>query len=241
MNHRYLPLILGFIFLLYGSAYGKERSQSKEQVIYPFSGVLQDENLNMISGVYPLRFALYKSAKSRRAIWNERVWVGVDGGRYTIRLGARKALPRNLKPEKMFVGVSLEGVGEILREPLLETSLVVPARTETGRPSSKDVVVTGKGRKNSDIADRAMHAYEADHASNSDRLGNLTVTDLKTMFAPGKVKTGSRTKETDAAGGPGGKLYALECPRGYVVTGVQGGSGKYLDSISLICSPLELD
>ena len=167
--------------------------------------------------------------------------MGVDGGRYTVRLGARKALPKNLKPEKMFVGVSLVGVGEILREPLLEPAPVVPAAAAASAPGPRDVVVSAKTTRNSDIADRAMHAYEADHASNADRIGNLTVTDLKAMFAPGKVKTGSRTKETDSAGGPGGKLYALECPRGYVVTGVQGGSGKYLDSISLICSPLELD
>ena len=133
----------------------------------------------------------------------------------------------------------MEGVGEILRTKLIESAAIQVVQ----QPAPTTSIPPQKSAKSSssDIAERAMHAFEADHATNADKVGNLTVSDLKKMFTPGKIKTGNRSKETEPAGGPGGKLYELECPRGYVVTGIRGGEGKYLDSISLICSPLELE
>ena len=55
----------------------------------------------------------------------------------------------------------------------------------------------------------------------------------------GKVRISSSKRYTGSAGGEGGVTYELKCPKGHVVTGVRGGSGIYLDSIQLICSPLE--
>ena len=224
---------------------GIPEAKSKDtRKVVPFAGLLQDENLNPISGVFPIRFSLYKTEGSRRAVWNEKLWVSVDGGRYAVTLGEDKRIPRTLELDQLYIGVQLEGVGEILREKLTPAPPVAVESVIAPAPPANVPVQTNTPRtvkSPTDIAERAMHAFEADHAINADKLGNLTVSDLKKMFAPGKVTTGSRTRETEQAGGPGGKLYELECPKGYVVTGVRGGSGKYLDSISLICTPLELN
>ncbi len=215
----------------------KITKKAKQAVAY--SGILQDENLNPISGVYPLRFGLYRSPTGRRAIWTNRLWVSVDSGRYTINLGEGKPIPGRLKLEELYVGVSIDGVGEVLREKLIQESPTTPPQgPNTVQPASPPKKADKSTSRSSNIADRAMHAFEADHAVNADKIGNLTVEDLKrTIVKP--VKIGSRTRETGQAGGPGGKFYEENCPKGYVVTGIRGGSGKYLDSISLICSPLE--
>jgi hypothetical protein len=237
-------LIVTFLFsgVLASPAHARpSRKKVNTPITVPFSGVLQDENLNPISGVFPIRFGLYKTASSRRAVWNERVWVAVDAGRYVVNIGARKPIPARLKVENLFVSVSMEGVGEILREPLVKESskvFALPSAT-SGSAGTPTAAGPASSRSTSDIAERAMHAFEADHAVNADKIGNLSVSELQKMFAPAPVRVGSRTKESNTAGGPGGKLYDVECPKGYVVTGIRGGSGKYLDSISLICSPLE--
>ena len=237
-------LALGFLAASGSNESIAKQKKSSAQVV-SFNGTLQDENLNVISGVFPMTFSLYKTEGSRRAIWSERVWVAVDSGRYSVNLGSRKPIPARLNLEKMYVGVSLESVGELLREPLMaqEENPVVAVPTEGRAPVAVAPTPTPRpsGKGQPDIAERAMHAFEADHATNADKIGNLSVMDLQKMFEPKKVTTGSRTRETESAGGPGGKLYELECPKGYVVTGVRGGSGKYLDSISLICSPLSMN
>ncbi len=241
---RKLLMVAGLVLVWSSSATAAKAKGADAQVV-SFNGTLQDENLNVISGVFPMNFSLYKTEGSRRAIWSERVWVAVDSGRYSVNLGSRKPIPARLKLEKMYVGVSLEGVGELLREPLMadsDPSVIAPTQnTAPVAPVAPRVAARPSGKGASDIAERAMHAFEADHATNADKIGNLSVNDLQKMFAPKKVTTGSRTRETESAGGPGGKLYDLECPKGYVVTGVRGGSGKYLDSISLICSPLSMN
>ena len=55
----------------------------------------------------------------------------------------------------------------------------------------------------------------------------------------GKVKIGAAKRYSEQVGGTGGNPYTLQCPPGHVVTGIKGGAAAYLDSISLICSPLE--
>ena len=55
----------------------------------------------------------------------------------------------------------------------------------------------------------------------------------------GKSKIGEAKRYTDQVGGSGGRPYTLECPPGFVVTGIRGQAAGYVDQISLICSPLE--
>ena len=55
-----------------------------------------------------------------------------------------------------------------------------------------------------------------------------------------EVKVAARTYSPPAAGGDGGTAFSMLCPDGYVVTGLSGGSGLYVDRVSLICSPLRL-
>ena len=54
-----------------------------------------------------------------------------------------------------------------------------------------------------------------------------------------KVTLGSNTFNAPTAGGNGGTPFQQLCPDGYVVTGLRGGSGLYIDRVGIICSPLE--
>ena len=75
----------------------------------------------------------------------------------------------------------------------------------------------------------------------ADKLGSLTEEEFyeRLKGGTGKGKIGSNKRFTAMAGGDGGVPYELKCPKGHVVTGIRGGEGIYLDSIQLICSPLE--
>lgn len=111
---------------------------------------------------------------------------------------------------------------------------------------SKDTA-TKKGRAAGDskgvveYAETAGLAYEAEHAKVADRVGDWSQAELEDHLknVSGKVRISSSKRYTGSAGGEGGVTYELKCPKGHVVTGVRGGSGIYLDSIQLICSPLE--
>jgi len=207
----------------------------------PYNGHLQNENMGPIAGIYPIKFSLYKTRKGRRAVWSENTWVAVENGRYSVEIGGQKKLPRKLKLERLFLGVEIAGVGEILRERLIPRE---SAFSET-QPTGPEVVASPAREPTSSnptpqgsAVDVAMLAYEAEYAKNSAKLNNMDVEELKKyVYVP--VKLGTNTRNTGAAGGSGGYEFNESCPRGYVVTGMRGAAGKYLDSLSLICSPLE--
>ena len=87
----------------------------------------------------------------------------------------------------------------------------------------------------------AGFAYEADRAHNTDAVGGLTATEILKMVKESKteVTIGGRSRNSETAGGTGGQPYTLRCPKGYVVTGITGGAAAFVDSVSIICSPLE--
>jgi hypothetical protein len=136
-------------------------------------------------------------------------------------------------------------VGEVVREPFQGQAAKAVAKVET------PVVTTGSSSHPGSVkyADTAGFAVEADHAKNADRIANLTVEDLirKVVEEGGgggggndKVKIGSGKRYGNRVGGPGGTAeYNEACPKGYVMTGVKGGAGIYLDSIQIVCSPIE--
>ncbi len=55
----------------------------------------------------------------------------------------------------------------------------------------------------------------------------------------GKTLLGTDNTVLPRVGGTGGSAYLRECPPGYVVTGIRGSSGALIDSVQLICSPLQ--
>jgi len=215
---------------------GDALARSGKSPRVPYTGQLQNENMRPIAGVYPMQFSLYKTRKGRRAVWSESLWVAVENGNYTVEIGARKKLPKKLKLERLFLGVEIVGVGEILRERLIpeSTPAIASGTPQAPAPPPAD---RNTSTQNSTV-DEAMFAYEAGYAKNAAKINNMDVEELK-QYIHVPVKLGPATKNTGAAGGSGGYEFNESCPKGYVVTGMRGAAGKYLDSISLICSPIE--
>lgn len=222
-------LILSFVFNVV--------AQEKEGInVISYKGRMVDEAGKPVSGIFPLTFKLYKSEKKGAPIWSEFQWVAVDRGVYVVRLGEKKALPKQDTSE-MFIGVEVKGVGEIARE------RVSPKAEHIGLGPAK------RDQSSVKYADSAGFAVQAEHAKNSDRIQNLTIEDLirKVLEEIGqggglgsKPKVGQPKHYGQRIGGPGGLgEYNEVCPKGQVMVGVRGGAGIYIDSIQIICAPIE--
>lgn len=203
-----------------------------------YEGKLQDAKRNPVGGVFPLTFSLHQGPKGGKSLWTESHFVAVDSGRYVTRLGEKRPIPPNVDIAQIYLAVSITGGDEIVRERLDPTARTEPEAA--GPPGRGDAAAPG-GRKVVDYAETAGLAYEAEHAKVADRVGSMSAADIeeKLKASSGRVTLGSKTRFTARAGGEGGVAYEVKCPKGYVVTGMRGGSGLYLDSAQLICSPLE--
>lgn len=206
-----------------------------------YEGKLQDGRRKPVGGVFPLSFSLHKRDKGGRALWSETHFVAVDSGRYVVELGSKRPLPPGLALEKMYLGVALTGGDEILREKVDPKAVRKDAAAGAAAQARPTPAGAAAGKKVVDYAETAGLAFEAEHAKVADRIGGLTVEDLEEKLekSGSKARVGGSKRYTSSAGGEGGVAYEVNCPKGYVVTGVRGGSGIYLDSIQLICSPLE--
>ena len=206
-----------------------------------YEGRLEDGQQKPLGGVFPLSFSLHRGPRRGKTLWSESHFVAIDNGSYAVTLGQKRPISRGLNLEKLYLSVSITGGDEIMREKLSGTTVrpddVRAAATKPTRPPT----VGGGSRQVVDYAETAGLAYEAEHAKMADRLGSLTEEALeeKLKSTGSRVRIGGTKRYTASAGGDGGVAYELKCPKGHVVTGIRGAGGKYLDSIQLICSPLE--
>ena len=229
------------------------KGKNQEKII-EFEGKLQNARRRPVSGVFPIKFSLYKGPKGGKAIWSENHFVAVDSGRYMVTLGKAKRLKKRFDLSKLYLGVSYAGGGEIQRERIepqeVESSMPTPAAASSSRAqppanSSRNAPVavrTSNGRTTVDYAEEAGIATYAHSAESAKRIGDLDEKDLLKRLdarSKGKATVGTKSRFSASAGGEGGSGYDLRCPKGTVVTGVRGTAGIYLDSIQLICSPLE--
>lgn len=215
-----------------------------------YKGKLLDDAGKPVSGIFPLTFRLHPSLKARNALWTETLWVAVDRGVYTVALGASKPLPRRDDLDKLVLSVSVRGGPELLREPFLPVEARPPVLT-AGPAGASHGGPGGRAGSGVRYAETAAYAVEADHAKNADRIQNLTLEDLVRRLAEeignalgqgagGKVRIGTTKRLGNRVGGPGGTgEYNEGCPKGHVMTGIRGASGNFIDSIQIICSPLE--
>ena len=208
----------------------------------PFRGELVDGDLQPISGVFPMTFKLYEAQDSAEPVWAEMQWVSVVEGEYRIDLGDTAAVPETLHGQTLIIGDELGTLGEITRHNVT----IAPAPEDGGPAPLPDLVFAH-------IAEHAQTTRYADEAGDCETLGGMTADDLNRyeevlgeinelraeIETRGAPQIGSRTVVLDRVGGTGGERYSAECPPGHVVTGIQGGSGALIDSIELICSPLE--
>lgn len=203
-----------------------------------YKGRVVDDTGKPVSGIFPMTFRLHAGVKAKKALWTESWWVAVDNGVYRVHLGEKKPLPARSDLSKMVLSVEIRGVGEVVREPFdAQASL-----DRTGGPAPAPHSLAKGGVK---YADNAGYAVEAEHAKNADRLQNLTVEELTRKVleeggARGGVRVGKTRRYGTRIGGPGGTAeYNEVCPPGMVMVGVRGGAGIYIDSIQIVCAPLE--
>lgn len=204
-----------------------------------FKGRVVDDSGKPVSGIFPMTFRLHVGLNSRKAIWSEFHWVAVDNGVYRIHLGEKKPLPGRADLSKLVLSVEIQGVGEVVREPFD----AAPGAERSGGPAQASHQPTKGGVK---YADNAGYAVVAEHAKNADRLQNLTVEELtrKVLEETGgvrdAVRVGKARRYGTRIGGPGGNVeYNEVCPPGTVMVGIRGAAGIYLDSIQIVCAPLE--
>jgi hypothetical protein len=229
-------VLFGSLFIGCATALAGIPASSEQPTVatVEYQGKVVDEDSRPVSGIFPMTFKVYEGLKSKKAIWSETFWVAVDRGLYKVTLGKRKPLPKRDDLERLVLGVEIKGVGEVVREPFPATGFQVRPLEQTSHKQG--------GVK---YAESAGYAVEAEHAKNADRLQNLTLEDLiRKLVEEGiggaKVQVGKTKKLGNRVGGPGGTAeYNENCPKGYVMTGIKGGAGAYVDSIQIICSPIE--
>tara|TARA_B100000530_G_scaffold12070_1_gene9237 strand:+ start:340 stop:1038 length:699 start_codon:yes stop_codon:yes gene_type:complete len=230
---KWFTILLALVWLLPA---GDGLAGPGKTVVY--EGKLQDANRKPIGGIFPLSFALHRNAKKGRSLWKEEHFVAIDEGRYEVQLGSKTPIPSGLDVSKLYLSVSVSGGNEIVRERLATGG---SARKEKPNEAAGKRGRTGDAKGIVEYAETAGLAYEAEHAKVADRVGDWGQAELEDHLKniSSKVRISSSKRYTGSAGGEGGVTYELKCPKGHVVTGVRGGSGIYLDSIQLICSPLE--
>lgn len=205
-----------------------------------YTGEFIDQESEPISAVFPLRFKLYPSESSRKHVWEEAHYVSVVDGRYTVALGTQQVLPEEATRETLYLAVELNGT-EVMRQPI--RARLVSDEVRIGRFQS------------SGTADWAERAGDADTVGgiSPDEFARVTQVSaierqVQTLRAESAQKAksgggggylGGTNWQSQYAGGSGGKDYSLECPQGYVMTGVQGRSGAVVDALRIVCQKLE--
>lgn len=225
--------------------------------VVEYTGKMVDESGKPVSGIYPITFKLYPATKSNRALWSETSWVGVSDGQYKIGIGSGKLLPAGQDFTKLMLAVEIKGK-ELSRAVFMDADTAKKVKAAQEQNAISQVKLVEDGGRDSKMpagnsgsvkyADSAGYAVSADHAKNADRLQNLTVEDLVKKMQEegggsaggGAVTVGKTRRYGDRVGGDGGTTeYNEVCPRGYVMVGIRGGAGKFLDSIQIVCAPLE--
>lgn len=203
--------------------------QGAQSKAYIYKGKIVDEQGRPVSGIFPMTFKIYPGLKAKKPLWSEFSWVAVDGGVYEVELGRKRPLPEREDMDKLVFVVEIRGVGEVVREPFMAQP--APERHQSHTKGGVQ------------YADSAGYAVEAEHAKNADRLQNLTLEEVlqKVGEVAGRgLKVGKARKYGNRIGGPGGSSeYNEICPPGTIMVGIKGAAGIYIDSIQIVCAPLE--
>ena len=219
--------------------------------ILVYEGKLQNAAGGPISGIFPVEFGLFRRSRGGKAKWKETHFVAVDSGSYVVELGRRSRIRGSLDLSRMHIGVKLAGK-QLLREPVQKDSVTTigTPKSPAARPRLAPVAPAAPVRKNKDgrtvvdYAEEAGEAYVAGQAKVAERIGSMTAKEIedavnKLKKFKGGATIGTTRRYTELAGGTRGVEYTLSCPKGHVVTGITGGAGLYIDSMKLICQPLE--
>lgn len=245
-----LVIALVQLFPTADTAAARRSSATSKAKTIEFEGKLQNAKRRPIAGVFPLKFSLYRGPKGGRSVWSESHFVAVENGRYTIVLGEKRTLRKRLELSNLYLGVSLVGGAELQRERIAAgvvedvpggVDAMLPDKPTTSKTHAQMVTISN-GRTTVDYAEEAGMATFAHTADVAKQIGKLDEKELLKRLearSGGKVTIGTKIRYSASAGGEGGSGYDIRCPKGTVATGVRGTAGIYLDSIQLICSPIE--
>jgi len=234
-------LTASILLALTFSAFSTASSSPPKYLTY--RGQLLDHTKNAVSGIYRLHFSLHESPTSTKKVWKEPHEVAISNGVYKVMLGYQTSLPkRNF--ERFYLAVSLAGGPELVREPVssLLTKNAMQKSQQKNRKTTKTKQTNPAGTNYVPKADRAEFATEA---GNSARFEGRTLDEVakyvheKTGIK--RIRVGKGRPNNDHIGGNGGGEFVTRCPSGYVVVGIQGYAGRYMDGFDLLCAPLKLD
>lgn len=210
-----------------------------------YRGELIDGDSRPISGVFPLQFDLYEQESGGPSLWSETHWVSVADGLYDVRLGRALPVPEDFGGRALYVGVRIAGGDELTRvQRTIEITPPAPTR---------DQIIGALAITFAELADRAVYCDEARIADDCQMLGGKRLEEVDRfdelleqiirlrgeVESATRVTTSSRTVTLERIGGAGGNPYARSCPPGHIVTGIRGGAGDLIDSIELVCAPLQ--
>ena len=106
----------------------------------------------------------------------------------------------------------------------------------------------------SSFAEVADYARRAGVAEDAEKVGGKSITELEAEIeklreqiaelrvmvrSGGKSEIGTDVKILPRVGGTGGAPFERQCPPNHTATGIRGSSGALVDSIQLVCSPIE--
>jgi hypothetical protein len=213
-----------------------------------------------LGGIYELAFRLYPDADTREELWNESHFVAVVNGQYELLLGETTEISSDLRGQDVFLSVEFQGQAvqsQRIRESVQTLAELMPPPTALPTLGFGGLPVDLTGVTFAQVADRALVAVEAEHAMDSDRLAGVPAAEILDNFdqlideiagherdpsAHGggrRPSVGSTTRILQRVGGEGGDSYTRLCPAGYVMVGLQGRAGGFVDSLQVVCAPLE--
>jgi len=240
MNKRLILFVLSVSVIALPVADALARKAAKKRVLV-YSGKLLDDQGGPMGGVFPLTFALYNKARGGKSMWSESHYVAVENGNYLVELGRKKTLTKKMDLNRLYVGVRITGGPEIVRERFIaEGAQPEEIIRQAGTTPRVKVGNSTGGSGSVEYAEKAGYAFAAEKADNATRLDGLTLEQLKRKLGGGgSVKLGDQPWTSQSKGGVGGTSYELLCPEGYVMTGIRGGAGMYVDRLGIICSKLQ--
>lgn len=241
----FLALVVGIATLTPARAGHAQHASEIRPLLVTWTGEFIDPDLRPVSGVFAITLRLFDDAAASDAVWTERRYVSVLDGTYELLLGEHSALPESLRGRTMSLGVSVDGAGEVTRSELR----IVPAPPKPGRAET----LAGIEITWADLSERAVMAHAARTAEDCatldgrtlaqiDRYDELLSEIVRARERLDQLRGAALSNQTvtlERVGGAGGNPYQRTCPPGHVVVGIRGGAGALIDSIELVCAPLQ--
>jgi hypothetical protein len=239
--------ILGLIALLALTTLhpgSSDAASSRGGLYQRYRGELQDDGARPLSGVFTMTFSFWQHP-SGPAVWRETRIVAVVDGEYEVKLGSINPMPFQFQNSAGELHVMLES--DELTHHAFRVSLM-RADLDPEEPKLPVPVYLAE------VAERVMLAAHADTADNCDRLGGKRLDEIDRFeellaevarmralldSAGGKPHVSSKQVGLPRIGGSTGNRYAVNCPPGSIVTGVEIKGGDLIDSITPTCTPIE--